>query len=57
MIRLFKALAGVDPTSPDAAMVREVLLDNELFDALRYVTGHPSPKTILVYSLPATSGA
>jgi hypothetical protein len=41
MIRLFKALAGVDPTSPDAAMVREVLLNNELFDALRYVTGPP----------------
>lgn len=41
MIRLFKALAGTDPLAPDPTIVRTVLLDNELFDALRYVTGPP----------------
>lgn len=41
IVRLFKALAGVDPTNPDAAVVREILLDTELFGALRYVTGPP----------------
>lgn len=41
LLRLFKALAGVDPASPDPAMVRTVLLDEEMFDALRYVAGPP----------------
>ncbi|CCE98473.1 conserved hypothetical protein (plasmid) [Sinorhizobium fredii HH103] len=41
MMRLFKILAGVDPLNPDPAAVRAVLLDDELFDALRYVTGPP----------------
>lgn len=41
MVRLFKALAGVDPNNPDPQIVRGVLLDAELFDALRYVTGPP----------------
>lgn len=41
IVRLFKALSGVNPDSPDPAIVRKVLLDAELFDALRYVTGPP----------------
>ncbi|MCX8281770.1 XamI family restriction endonuclease [Phyllobacterium sp. 0TCS1.6C] len=41
MVRLFKALAGVDASNPDPAMVRAVLLDPQMFDALRYVTGPP----------------
>jgi hypothetical protein len=41
IIRLFKHLAGVDPLAPDPATVRGVLLDDELSDALRYVTGPP----------------
>lgn len=41
IVRLFKSLAGIDPLSPDPAIVRTVLLDEELFDALRYVTGPP----------------
>ncbi|WP_249127491.1 XamI family restriction endonuclease [Bradyrhizobium lablabi] len=41
IVRLFKALAGVDPSNPDPDIVRTVLLDAELFDALRYVTGPP----------------
>jgi XamI restriction endonuclease len=41
IIRLFKALSGVDPTNPAPEAVRAVLLDEELFGALRYVTGPP----------------
>jgi hypothetical protein len=41
IVRLFKALSGVDPANPDPAMVRQVLLDQKLFDALRYVAGPP----------------
>jgi hypothetical protein len=41
IVRLFKSLSGVDPTNPDPETVRTVLLDAELFDALRYVTGPP----------------
>lgn len=41
MVRLFKVLAHVDPSDPDPQIVRRVLLDAELFDALRYVTGPP----------------
>lgn len=41
IVRLLKTLAGTDPLAPDAATVRAVLLDEELFDALRYVTGPP----------------
>lgn len=41
LFRLFRALAGIDPGSPDIASVRAVLLDSELFDALRYVAGPP----------------
>lgn len=41
IIRLFKTLSGVDPANPDPAIVRKVLLNAELFDALRYVTGPP----------------
>ena len=38
---LFKALSGVDPTNPAPEAVRSVLLDDELFGALRYVAGPP----------------
>jgi hypothetical protein len=41
IVQLFKALSGVDPANPDPAMVRQVLLDPQLFDALRYVAGPP----------------
>ncbi|UFX46131.1 XamI family restriction endonuclease [Bradyrhizobium sp. 41S5] len=41
ILKLFKRLAGVDPNNPDAKIVQSVLLDEELFDALRYVTGPP----------------
>lgn len=41
VIRLFKVLAEIDPNSPDLEIVRAILLDEELFDALRYVTGPP----------------
>ena len=41
IIRLFKALSGIDPNNPDPTIVRNVLLDEELFDSLRYVTGPP----------------
>ncbi len=41
IVRLFKELADTDPAGPDPAVVRKVLLDGELFDALRYVTGPP----------------
>ena len=36
MVRLFKALAGVDPNNPNVDTVRGVLLDEQLLDALRY---------------------
>jgi hypothetical protein len=41
LMRLFKALSGVDPNKPDAATVRQILLDDELLAALRYVAGPP----------------
>jgi hypothetical protein len=41
IVRLFKELAVTNPASPDPAVVRKVLLDEELFDALRYVSGPP----------------
>lgn len=41
MMRLFKRLAGIDPNNPNVQAVRDVLLNEELFDALRYVTGPP----------------
>jgi hypothetical protein len=41
IVRLFKALAGIDPNKPDPAAVRKIVLDDELFDALRYVSGPP----------------
>jgi hypothetical protein len=41
VMRLFKSLAGIDPDNPDVETVRKVLLDDQLFDALRYVTGPP----------------
>ncbi len=41
IILLFKALTGVDVDKPDPEIVRRILLDAELFDALRYMTGPP----------------
>lgn len=41
IVRLFKALSGVDPVNPNPDTVRAVVADDELFDALRYVTGPP----------------
>jgi hypothetical protein len=41
VLKLFKVLAGVDPSRPEPGIVREVLLDGELLDALRYVAGPP----------------
>lgn len=41
IVRLFKALVGIDPEKPNVEIVRRVLLDEELFDALRYVAGPP----------------
>jgi hypothetical protein len=41
LVRLFRALANVDAANPDLAVIRSVLLDEDLFDALRYVAGPP----------------
>ncbi|WP_170382197.1 XamI family restriction endonuclease [Ruegeria atlantica] len=41
IMRLFKTLIGVDPKNPDVEVVREVLLDSDLLNALRYVAGPP----------------
>lgn len=41
IFRLFKALADVNPVNPNPDRVRAVLLDAEMFDALRYVAGPP----------------
>ena len=41
LFRLLRLLAAFDPTAPDADVVRAILLDDELFDALRYVSGPP----------------
>lgn len=39
--RLFKLLAPLDPDNPDPESVRRVLVDDDLFNALRYVAGPP----------------
>jgi hypothetical protein len=44
IVRLFKVLIGIDPNNPDLQAVRTLLLDDELFDALRYVAGPPVSK-------------
>ena len=41
IVRLFKALRGVNAAAPDPAIVRAVVRDAELFDALRYIAGPP----------------
>jgi hypothetical protein len=41
LVRLFKILAHIDPANPDPEVVRQILLDADLFSALRYVTGPP----------------
>lgn len=41
LVRLFRKLSGVDPGNPSAALVRDVISDEDLFAALRYVAGPP----------------
>lgn len=41
VMRLFGTLRNIDATSPDPNIVRTILRDAELFDALRYVAGPP----------------
>lgn len=41
IIKLFKILAHFDPDNPDLEITRKIVLDEALFDALRYVTGPP----------------
>lgn len=38
---MFRKLSKVDPNNPSALIVREVIADEELFAALRYVAGPP----------------
>lgn len=44
IVRLFKALTAIDPNNPDPQVVRALLLDDDLFNALRYVAGPPVSK-------------
>lgn len=44
IVRLFKTIRGIDPSHPDPDVVREILHDEPLFDALRYVAGPPVSK-------------
>ena len=39
--RLLKALSSLDRTAPDREIVQSILLDDEMFSALRYFTGPP----------------
>jgi hypothetical protein len=41
VLRLFKTLIGIDPSAPDPEVVRAILFDPVLLDALRYVAGPP----------------
>lgn len=41
LLELFKALSKLNPDKPDIASLREILLDDKLFGALRYVGGPP----------------
>lgn len=41
LLRLFKSLSKIDPVKPDTVAVREILLDDKLFSALRYIGGPP----------------
>lgn len=41
VLRLFKTLIGIDPGAPDPEVVRTILFDPVLLDALRYVAGPP----------------
>lgn len=41
IVGLFKSLRGTDPLAPDPGVIRDILRDPELFDALRYVAGPP----------------
>lgn len=41
ILRLFKTLTGIDSKNPDPQTVRQVILDEEMFAALRYVAGPP----------------
>ena len=39
--RLVRVLSPIDPANPDIAIVREILLDSDLQNALRYIAGPP----------------
>jgi XamI restriction endonuclease len=41
LLALFKALSKINPVKPDVDALREILLDDELYSALRYVGGPP----------------
>lgn len=41
LVRLFRKLSGVSNLNPSVALVREVIADEEMFAALRYVAGPP----------------
>jgi hypothetical protein len=41
LVRLFRKLSSVDKLSPSVDLVREVIADEEMFAALRYVAGPP----------------
>jgi hypothetical protein len=41
LLELFKALSKINPDKPDIVALREILLDDKLFSALRYVGGPP----------------
>ncbi|MGB9163945.1 MAG: XamI family restriction endonuclease [Rhodomicrobium sp.] len=41
LFRLFEYLGPIDPQNPSPETVRTILLDNDLFAALRYVAGPP----------------
>jgi hypothetical protein len=41
LARLFTALRPIDPAAPDPDVVRAIVMDGELLDALRYAAGPP----------------
>ncbi len=41
LVRLFRKLSGVDKLDPSVDLVREIIADEDMFSALRYVAGPP----------------